>query len=154
MQSVVARIEREHRTLEELLLRHQEALIERDWRSVRVSFARFAQALLNHLAFKDAEVLTVHALEIVQPRWPTQAYRQEQERLLQLLDRIIDRLAQEPPDDEREERRWVIRVLDDQAVLKNALAQHRKREEKGLLPELLWHFRSDADAWAEDGGDE
>lgn len=157
------RILADHREREELLLLHQEALIEQDLALALARYEEFLLLLRAHVGMENRDVLPLHA-QVQQPRWRTQVYALEHDKILELAEMLHERLRKATTDPAvmfcGEEtrphagnaaaaalddvvadpgparRRWIIRLLDDERTLKNVLEHHEEREEKGLLPEL------------------
>lgn len=139
------RILAEHAEREELLLLHQEALIEQDLPAALARYEAFHACMRAHIAFENSELLPRHA-QLAGPRWRTQVYALEHDKILELAEKLHQRLRQAVAGTAGEgaaaawpapaRRRWIIQLLDDERTLKNVLEHHEEREEKGMLPEL------------------
>lgn len=157
------RILADHRKREELLLLHQEALIEQDLARALARYEVFHALLRAHIELENRELLPLHA-RVEQPRWRTQVYALEHDKILDLAEKLHERLRQAATDPaavscgakagpragnaaaaaladavvapDQARRRWIIHLLDDERTLKNVLEHHEEREEKGMLPEL------------------
>lgn len=135
MNDIADRILADHRDMDELLLQHQEALIEQNMAAALDSYEIFHERLCAHIALENSELLPRHE-KVEQPRWRTQVYALEHERILLLADKILSRMKQPVIEPGPEQRRWIISLLDHERVLKNVVEHHEEREEKGMLPEL------------------
>lgn len=145
MNHLLARILTDHQEMDELLLLHQEALIEQDLAAALARFDAFHERLRAHIELETRELLPLHEA-LAQPRWRTQVYALEHDKILALAAKIHERLrhpaleagAGEGPKPAPDQalRRWIIHLLDDERTLKNVVEHHEEREEKGMLPEL------------------
>lgn len=135
MKELPARILADHREMDELLLLHQEALIEQDLAAAQARYAAFLERLRAHIDVENRELLPRHE-KLAQPRWRTPVYALEHDKILALAGRIEARLQAPAPAPGQARRRWIIQLLDDERTLKNVMEHHEEREEKGLLPEL------------------
>lgn len=141
MTELGSRILAEHAAREELLLLHQEALIEQDLPGALARYEAFHACMRAHIEFENGELLPRHA-QVAQPRWRTQVYALEHDKILELAEKLHERLRQAVAEGgaaamhAKGRRRWIIQLLDDERTLKNVLEHHEEREEKGMLPEL------------------
>lgn len=129
-----ATVRRYHHYLDELLLLHQEALLEKDI-ALALGFWRLHGEMLRlHIELEEALLLPALERAVDAPAWAANLYRAEHRKVLQLADKLGDALGaielREPT------RRELIALLDKQRSYKNVLEHHEEREEKGLLPEL------------------
>lgn len=133
--TLTARILAEHQEMDELLLRHQEALIEQDMAAALSHYAAFERMLQAHIALEDSQLLPLHA-QLPKTQWRTLVYSAEHEKLLQVAQLIGQRIAAPLPAEKSARLRHIIKLLDEERSLKNLVEHHNEREEKGMLPEL------------------
>lgn len=93
MNELGTRILNEHREREELLLLHQESLIEQDLPEALARYATFHDCLRAHIELENRELLPRHE-QVVQPRWRTQVYALEHDKILELAEKLHERLRQ------------------------------------------------------------
>jgi len=125
-------IEQHHRWLDELLLSHQMALVEKRLQAAKTFYHCFQRALSIHAQAEDRILLELHSQHCPNPRWHTQVYFHEHRKIYDLLDKIaqrVDALTVIQTVD-------VIELLDMEKTLKGVLEHHGEREEQGLMPEL------------------
>lgn len=121
--------------MDELLLLHQEALIEQDMAEALARFEAFHARLRAHIELENCELLPLHEA-LLTPRWRTQVYALEHDKILELAEKIHERLRSPLFEKGQAQRRWIIDLLDSERTLKNVVEHHEEREEKGMLPEL------------------
>lgn len=129
--SLVDYIDEQHGWMDDLLLCHQEALIERDMDTARFFYTAFHKALSLHAQAEDELLLPVHEQQ-ANPKWPSSLYGYEHRKINQLLEKLALMLGEM----ENPTRREVIELLDEQKTLKGVMEHHGEREVQGLLPEL------------------
>lgn len=132
------RIVAEHAEMDELLLQHQEALLEQDQARAQERYAAFHQLLKAHIALEDSTLAPLHQ-QLPQPQWRTLVYTAEHEKILQIAQLMAERIAAPLPADSSARLRHIIKLIDDERSLKNLVEHHNEREEKGMLPELAGH---------------
>ena len=120
----------EHRLLEQLLQRHQRALVDARIEQAAAHWQRYRQALAAHI---DQEEAGLDQLDSDALRWPLRLYRAEHRRILELADRIADQLARAP---RRATAVFRIDMLEREKTLKGVLEHHHEREEQDLY--LVW----------------
>lgn len=135
MNDLADRILADHRDMDELLLQHQEALVEQNMGAALTRYEIFHERLCAHIALENAELLPRHE-SVEAPRWRTQVYALEHDKILALAAKILARMQHPVIEPGPEQRRWIIALLDEERVLKNVVEHHEEREEKGMLPEL------------------
>lgn len=87
------RILAEHAEREELLLLHQEALLGQDLAAALARYEVFHDLLRAHVEFENRELLPRHA-QVAEPRWRTQVYALEHDKILELAEKLHERLRQ------------------------------------------------------------
>jgi hemerythrin-like domain-containing protein len=132
------RILAEHAEMDALFLQHQEALIEQDLPRAQARYAAFHTLLKNHIALEDSQLAPLHQ-QLPSPQWRTLVYTAEHEKILQVAQLMVERMAAPLPAEKSARLRHIIQLIDDQRSLKNLLEHHNEREEKGMLPELAGH---------------
>ena len=132
---LATRILADHHDMDELLLLHQEALIEQDMVEALARFEVFHARLRAHIELENCELLPLHEA-LPTPRWRTQVYALEHDKILELAAKIHERLQSPVLKRGQAQRRWIIDLLDSERTLKNVVEHHEEREEKGMLPEL------------------
>lgn len=90
---LATRILTDHREMDELLLLHQEALIEQDLGTALARFEAFHARLRAHIELENRELLPRHE-QVAQPRWRTQVYALEHDKILELAGKLHERLRQ------------------------------------------------------------
>ena len=136
--SLVDYVDEQHGWMDDLLLCHQEALIERDMDAARFFYAAFHKALSLHAQAEDELLLPVHEQQ-VDPKWPSSLYGHEHRKINQLLEKLALMLGEM----KNPTRREVIELLDEQKTLKGVMEHHGEREVQGLLAELESSLTSD-----------
>ncbi len=124
-----------HREVSELLLSHQEALLELDLVGARERFERFEAALRDHAGGEEELLLPVYARAGTVPGGPAELFLGEHRKMLGIAGRIADALRRLEPGDPGLRRR-VLSLFDEEAVLKSLLAHHDERERNVLYPTL------------------
>lgn len=124
-----------HRRISELLLSHQEALLDLDLVRARVSFERFEAALRDHAGEEEELLLPVYARAGAVPGGAAELFRGEHRKMLEIAARIAGALRGLEPGDPGLRRR-VLSLFDEEAVLKSLLAHHDERERNILYPTL------------------
>lgn len=122
-----------HGEMNEILHLHQEALLVQDL-PLAIRFLRlFKSLIITHIEWEESHLLRLHEELVDEPQWKTLIYREEHNKIRDMLKEVIVRLNQTPVTNNR---RWTIEILDYERVFKNVLEHHEEREEKGLLIEL------------------
>jgi hemerythrin-like domain-containing protein len=126
---------RAHRAIDELFLRHQEALVERDLREADRLLFLLGDSLRRHL--QDEEHHLVPALdESGEIAGATkEILLKEHERILSLLQDIETRVESLDLEGEGAARR-IVELLDQEGVLKRLIEHHEAREESLVFPAL------------------
>jgi len=125
-------IEHQHQWIDELLLSHQEALVEKRIDAAKSLFACFHRALRVHAQAEDRVLLELHRQQCLDPKWNTSIYMHEHRKIYDLLDKMGVRIHEL----ETLTTRDVIEILDEQKTLKGVIEHHGEREEKGMMAEL------------------
>ncbi len=125
-------IEQQHRWLDDLLLSHQKALVEKRLDAAKSFYECFHRALQVHAQAEDRILLDLHSQHCASPRWNTQVYFHEHRKIYDLLDKIGERVAALTEITTLD----VIELLDMEKTLKGVLEHHGEREEQGLMSEL------------------
>ncbi len=124
-----------HRWLEELLIRHQEALIHLDGPRARRLFDAYRALLDRHIHHEDEVLLPVFRRIGEIKRWPAELFSGEHRKLEAFLVRIAEALeALGQP--KSENARAIIALLDLEGGLKRLQEHHDEREQQCLFPVL------------------
>ncbi len=127
-----------HQTLNEIFLRHQEAVLLTRLDDAMALFGSFKQLHQLHLDFED-QVLLPKLSTLDNPgRWPESLYKSEHAKIQQLVNRVENSLRplRTARLQDRASRRAIIAILDQQKTFKGVCEHHQEREEMALLPAL------------------
>jgi hypothetical protein len=129
------RLPAEHVEADALFLRHQEALLAREFAEAEALFAEFRDAVARHIAVEEREALPLYrALGPAPPGGAADLIVAEHRKIEQFLAQFAARLAawrdQPPPP------REVIGLLDAEAQFKHLMDHHDRRERSFLYPAL------------------
>lgn len=138
-----------HCQLDELIICHQECLLEQNLTLAQETFKYFDQAMRLHIQFENEVLLPNWQLisepssgakgAAEKPKWPFIIYQKEHDKLLAMLakaDAFLSICCQ-PYESRQQYRRHILNSLEYLKTLKNVAEHHEQREEQGLLPELL-----------------
>ncbi len=124
-----------HRWLEELLARHQEALLLLDGPRAQHLFTAYRAALDLHIFHEDELLLPVFRRIGEIKRWPAELFSGEHRKLEAFLERISQALkALGAPSTDK--ARAIIALLDLEGGLKRLQEHHDEREQQCLFPIL------------------
>jgi len=128
-------IEKEHRILESLLLRHQESLVGLDFSAALGVLEEFSRRTYRHRRVEEDDLLPVYSRlgeppADGEPEIFLQEHREIEE---QLVEHLTSARSISPSAD----RRAVAVLVERAARLRMALEQHIRREERIMLPALL-----------------
>ena len=126
---------RVHERLNELFLRHQEALLEQDIARARERLAVYEQELLAHMRPEEDILLPVYARAGAIPGGPIELFLGEHRKMREFLERFRMALAEleaHPAD----RRRRILRLFDEQTMFKHLVEHHDLRERNILYPTL------------------
>ncbi|MBI3297171.1 MAG: hemerythrin domain-containing protein [Elusimicrobia bacterium] len=131
----LALVREEHRVLEDLLRRHQEALVGFEFGSALGELEEFSRRLRRHIRLEEDVLLPAYA-ELGQPprggavRFFLEEHAQIQERVEELLASARGLSVGSTS------RAGVVSLIEREARLKALLEHHEQREEKLLLGRL------------------
>ncbi|MFA5139538.1 MAG: hemerythrin domain-containing protein [Elusimicrobiota bacterium] len=132
--TVLGSVEAEHRTLQSLLLRHQESLVGLDFSSALGVLEDFARRTCRHRRVEEDDLLPVYSkLSEVPPDGEPEIFLQEHREIEEQLDSLLTAARSISPSGDR---RAVAVLVEQAARLRVAIEQHIRREEKTLLPAL------------------
>jgi len=126
---------RVHERLNDLFLRHQEALLEQDIVRARERLAAYERELLAHMRPEEDLLLPVYARAGAIPGGPIELFLGEHRKMREFLERFRTALAEleaHPTD----RRRRIIRLFDEQTMFKHLVEHHDLREQNILYPTL------------------
>lgn len=144
-----------HTLLEDLLLAHQTALLDRNLPAAAHWLQQFDSQLRQHIADEEAWILPVYAEHIDPPEGAKLIFFQsEHEKLLKSLDELHARLMAiepagtplqfgdilAPPAPSQISAREIIALLDRESSFKDLLQHHDARERTFLYPLLAAHL--------------
>jgi hemerythrin-like domain-containing protein len=124
-----------HGRLEELFLRHQEALLELEVESAAERLQAFERELRAHMRVEEELLLPVYRRAGQIPGGPVEFFTGEHRKMLEFLARFntaLDQLKERPADLTRR----VLKLFDEQATFKNLFLHHDLRERNILFPAL------------------
>ena len=139
-------IDKQHQQLGELFVMHQEALLIQDIELALEIFYSYKALQVAHLTFENEHLLPELA-KLNDTRWPHSLYLHEHNKVRDLLDKNELNLNQTQTllesSSNKEYRRWLIELFEQQKSLKNVLEHHEQREEQGMLCELFEQLDKD-----------
>lgn len=113
---------------------HQEALLDREMAPARDALARWRAALEAHIAEEEAEILPLYEARAAQPPGGgVGMFRDEHRKLRDLsadLAKRVEALGDAPT------KRDVLRLLDQETMVKSFVDHHDRRERAFLYPGL------------------
>ena len=124
-----------HKSLKELFLQHQEALLDGDLARARDRLEAFECTLLHHMRDEEDLLLPVYERAGAIAGGPPVLFTGEHKRMRELLagfKQVLSSLEQKP--DGR--KRGILWLLDRQATFKNLMEHHDLREANILYPTL------------------
>ena len=127
-----------HQTLDEIFLRHQEAVLLARLDDAMVLFSSFKALHQVHMDFED-QVLLPKLETLDNPgRWPGSLYKSEHAKIQQLMDRVEYNLRplRTARLQDQVSRRAIIAILDQEKTFKGVCEHHHEREEMALFPAL------------------
>ncbi len=124
-----------HDRLDELFLRHQEALFDDDLAGALARLDVYEEELRAHIRLEEELLLPVYRRAGVIPGGREEFYTGEHERLTVLLGRCRSRLL-EVAASPGGRRRGLISLFDLEATFKSLSEHHHQREENLFFPAL------------------
>ncbi|HET7675070.1 MAG TPA: hemerythrin domain-containing protein [Gammaproteobacteria bacterium] len=126
---------REHAALVELFQLHQEALITRRWGRAAQLLREYRQRLTVHIGVEEEWLLP--ALPDT-ARWNRDVYQAEHRKLEQLLEALAAQFSAARRHGVKPA--LIIRLIEDERVVKHLMEHHHEREEKALFAEVGRRF--------------
>jgi len=130
-----SRLPEEHREVEELFLRHQEALLEKDFAKAEDLLATVSRAVARHIEVEERELLPLYRERVPpQPGGDAELIVAEHRKIEAYLKRFSEQMAAwraQPPSP-----REVLGLLDVQSQFKHLMDHHDRRERSFLYPAL------------------
>jgi hemerythrin-like domain-containing protein len=125
----------EHREVDELFLRHQEALLARDFATAEALLEAVTRAVARHIEVEEREVLPLYRERISpEPGGDAELILAEHRKIEAYLKRFGERMAawraQTPSP------REVLALLDVQSQFKHLMDHHDRRERSFLYPAM------------------
>lgn len=136
IQPLHQRLPAEHHEADELFLKHQEALLERDFAAAAARLAEFTEAVSRHIAVEEAEAIPLYCAHVPTP--PPGGHADlilaEHRKIERYLRQFAEQLAawQSRPPTPRE----VLALLDRQTQFKHLMDHHDRRERSFLYAAL------------------
>src|SRR5574341_660214 len=112
-----------HEYLDELFLRHQEALLRLDVELAAERLVSYERELRRHMQVEEEWLLPVYARAGAIPGGPPEFFTGEHQRMREFLARFAARLEEMKLDRANLPRR-VIALFDEEAVYKNLCLHH------------------------------
>lgn len=134
----VAHLEHQHRWLEDMFLRHQEALLVQAPHRARRLLRRYRRLLKAHTRREEWLFEAVVGASTA-TRWPVGTYRAEHRRLIELVDALcaeIEYLPDAPIPAPR-----LIELIERGSRIKRVAEHHQTREEQDLYPQARQMLR-------------
>lgn len=122
---------REHAALIELFELHQEALITHRWGRAARFLREYRQRLAAHIGLEEEWLLPKLPEDA---RWDREVYEAEHRKLEQLLEALSAQLSAARRHGVRPA--LIIRLIEDERVVKHLMEHHHEREEKALFAEV------------------
>lgn len=127
-------VESEHRVLENLLIRHQEALIGGDYAAALGDYEDFARHVRRHIRLENDVLLPAYAVLGNLPRaGKPDFFYEEHEKIIREVDAIhavVRNLSSGTP------RRAIVYLIEKELRLKVLMEHHERRENETMLPIL------------------
>jgi hypothetical protein len=127
-----------HHALDELFLRHQEAVLLGKFDDAIRIFKCFKELHCLHMDFENNALISRLEELGIKGRWPASLYRKEHAKvheLMMLTEKNLLSLS-EAPKFNKDLRRRVIEFFDKEKTFKGLCEHHQEREESGMFPEL------------------
>jgi hemerythrin-like domain-containing protein len=129
------RLPEEHREAEELFLRHQEALLARDFATAEALLRTVTGAVARHIEVEEREILPLYREQVAAPPGgDAELIVAEHRKIEAYLKRFAEQMAAwraQPPSP-----REVLALLDVQSQFKHLTDHHDRRERSFLYPAL------------------
>ena len=123
-----------HEETDELFLRHQELLLERQLPAASAALRVYRELLELHMRHEEELLLPLYARSQPSPRWPFILYSGQHQRMRELLSAASEQLARLDVDSVRS--RDIIALLDQERTYKHLVEHHDGAEREGLFPAL------------------
>ncbi|MEW6128559.1 MAG: hemerythrin domain-containing protein [Acidobacteriota bacterium] len=124
-----------HQNLNELFIRHQEALLDGDIEAATDRLDEFIKQLREHMDYEEKHLLPVYQRAGEIRGGAVEFFTGEHRKMLELLARIQDSLNLFATNPENLKRR-IIKLFDEEAAFKSLVEHHDMREENILYPTL------------------
>ena len=124
-----------HQDLDELFLRHQEALLDRDVPMADSLLGRFQTGIKAHIRLEEDHLLPLFARAGVIRGAQPELFQGEHRKILLFLQDFRDALAEKAGDPSHLTRR-ILALFDREAMFKHLMEHHDLREKNVLYPTL------------------
>lgn len=128
------RLREGHERILDLLLRHQEALLDRDIERAKEQLGAFEKELRAHATFEEERLLPLYRRAGPILGGAPEIFQNEHAKMLRFAVRVREMLDGLDPG--RSLERQVLEVLDEEWLLKNLMMHHDLREGNLLYPTL------------------
>ena len=131
-------IHQQHRDLQELFARHQEALLLAQLDEAITWLEYYAVCQNAHMQLEEKYLFAEFAKIERETKWDVSLYEKEHEKINQLYQNIVDDLnwLSEQDLNESQLRRNIIALIDKEKTLKGLNEHHEDREVEAMLKEL------------------
>jgi hemerythrin HHE cation binding domain-containing protein len=131
-------ISQQHLELRELFMRHQEALLQGDFKEAKEYLNTFKIFLSAHMKIEENYLFPKFAKIERASKWDVSLYEKEHDKINLLYNNIEEDLEWLSEQDltDSQMRRNIIALLDKEKTLKGLNEHHEEREEEALLKEL------------------
>ena len=124
-----------HEELNELFLRHQEALLGGDLALAASRLDSYEEALRAHIELEEKDLMSIYRWAGRIPGGPEEFFTGEHAKLLEMLNRCRTSL-EEIGREVGSPNRGIIRLFDLEAAFKSLTEHHHQREENIFFPAL------------------
>ena len=131
-------IQQQHRDLQELFARHQEALLKAEFDNATLWLKHFITCQQSHMHIEERYLFPAFEKIERKSKWDVSLYEKEHKKINQFCEKISEDINWLIDQDlnESQLRRNIIAVLDKEKTLKGLNEHHEDREEEAMLKEL------------------
>lgn len=124
-----------HRELDDIFLLHGECLLQGELALAREALGAYRELLLLHMQHEERVLFPLYTEVGVAPRFPLVLYTGQHQKLLVLLDAIVERLSGLEGSG-RTVRRQILALFDQETTFKHLSEHHDGAERDGLFARL------------------
>jgi hemerythrin-like domain-containing protein len=133
-----------HDETDELFLRHQELLLERQLPAATSALSAYRELIELHMRQEEELLLPIYARSNPSPRWPSVLFSGQHQRMRELLSSVAERVA--ALDGAALRSRDIIAVIEQERTYKHLVEHHDGAEREGFFPALERALREDEHA--------